>query len=233
MRRFHRHPDESRERRVLERWLDRSAPTIHPSAEDETAELVRLAQAGERLALDELFDRYRGPLLDLARRRVGARLRLREDPEDLAQTAFREAARDLPRYEYRGERSLLHWLSQILENKIRDRSDYHVAAKRDVRRVTSLTRPRDDRGDELPLDLSTDEPTSVQRAVREEELSILRTHVRGLSPLPRRAVRLVYFEGLSLREAGQRLGGRSEDAVRMLVRRAALRLRAELERALG
>jgi DNA-directed RNA polymerase specialized sigma24 family protein len=54
-----------------------------------------------------------------------------------------------------------------------------------------------------------------------------------LSEDHRRAITLVFFQGLSLREAGERMGGRSEDAVRMMLRRAEGRLGDLLKRTLG
>ena len=49
----------------------------------------------------------------------------------------------------------------------------------------------------------------------------------------RLGITLVFFQGLSLREAGERMGGRSEDAVRMMLRRAEGRLGDLLKRTLG
>ncbi len=206
-------------------------PTLE-SRRRETGDLIRLAQEGERPALEALFGRYRPAVLDFARRRIGARLRLREDPEDLTQTTFREATRDFPRYEYRGERSFLNWLTQILQNKIRDKAEFHKAAKRDVSRETGFTlrRPKDE--PQVVFEPPSRDLSTTHILQREEEAEILHEHLETLDELPRRAIELVYFQGLSLREAGERLGGRSEDAVRMLIRRAGLRIRDRLARAL-
>ena len=86
---------------------------------DVTGELVQRAKSGDTDALNELFTRYHQLMVEVARRRIGSRLRLKEDPDDLAQTTFREATRDFHNYEYRGEGSLVRWLMQILQNKIR------------------------------------------------------------------------------------------------------------------
>ena len=196
---------------------------------DETADLVRQAQAGQRRALHDLFGRFRPTLLDVARRRLGTRLRSKEDPEDLTQTTFREAARDFPRYEYRGSGSFLNWLTRILQNKIRDKAEYYSAAKRDVSREGSLNVTRPD-GDEATFEPESPAPSVAWTVEKDEENAVLHEHLEQLSPLHREAVRLVYFEGLTLREAGRRMGGRSEDAVRMIVRRAAERMRTSLER---
>ncbi|MBM3989442.1 MAG: hypothetical protein FJ298_00380 [Planctomycetes bacterium] len=81
----------------------------------DAGELVTRAQAGNADALGELFARYYAVMVESARRKLGPRLRQREDPDDLAQTTFREATRDFSRYEHRGEAALLRWLMQILQ----------------------------------------------------------------------------------------------------------------------
>ena len=116
-----------------------------PSAEalDRVEELVASAQGGDIDSLNELFQRYHQTMVEMARRKLGPRLRLKEDPDDLAQTTFREAARDFQGYRYQGEGSLLRWLIQILQNKIRDKAEFYSAGKRDLSRdeVSALSPP--------------------------------------------------------------------------------------------
>jgi RNA polymerase sigma-70 factor (subfamily 1) len=212
----------------MERFRRKPADNPTGVPVDETADLVRRAQAGQRPALNTLFGRFRPTVVNLARRRIGGRLRSKEDPEDLAQTTIREAARDLSGYEYRGKRSFLNWLSRILQNKIRDKAEYYSAAKRDSSREGGFTLARHD-GDDLAFEPPSLAPSTTRIVERDEEFEALHEHLERLSPLHRDAIRLVYFEGLTLREAGLRMGGRSEDAVRMIVRRAAERLRTALE----
>ena len=78
--------------------------------------------------------------------------------------------------------------------------------------------------------LSAKEPPVSAGAQAEEEHSILREALTQLSADHRRAITLVFFQGLTLRDAGREMDGRSEDAVRMLLKRAKDRL-AELTRA--
>jgi DNA-directed RNA polymerase specialized sigma24 family protein len=68
---------------------------------------------------------------------------------------------------------------------------------------------------------------------RGENLSVLRTAIEELSPEHRQAITLVFFEGKQLREAGEIMGGRTEDAVRMMRRRAEQRLAEILKTTLG
>lgn len=194
--------------------------------EDEsTLLLVERAQKGEVEALNELFARYHALMVEVARRRLGPRLRHKEDPDDLAQTTFREAVRDFPRYQYRGKGSLVRWLVQILQNKIRDKAEFYAAGKRDTSLETSLT-PSDPQRDLGDMEIPDDEDLSVTRTVqRDERFEILRDALQQLTPEYRQAITLVFFQGLSLREAGERMNGRSEDALRMLLRRAEAKLR--------
>jgi RNA polymerase sigma-70 factor (subfamily 1) len=193
---------------------------------EEVRALVSRAQEGDPEALNELFTRYYDTMVDLARRRLGPRLRAKEEADDLAQTTFREATRDFRQYEYRGEDSLLRWLVRILQNKIRDRAEFYTAGKRDMSRERPVEDAPGPKGEELPaLEPPSDELSVTRQVVREEEFAILREGLGNLSADHRKAITLVFFQGLTLRKAGEEMGGRSEDAVRMLLRRAEARLR--------
>jgi len=186
----------------------------------EVRELIERAQQGCAEALNELFTRYYGVMVQLARKRIGGRLGQKEDADDLAQTTFREATRDFGQYEYRGEGSFLRWLAQILQNKIRDKAEFYSASKRDIGRERPAGELRREPEDVQQYDPPSRDLSVTQILAREEEFKILREALEDLSPDHRRAITLVFFQGLSLREAGDSMEGRSEDAVRMLLRRA-------------
>jgi len=190
----------------------------------ETADLVHRAQEGDVEALNDLFARYHSVMVEVARRRLGPRLRLKEDPDDLAQTTFREATRDFARYEYRGEGSLLRWLVQILQNKIRDKAQFYAAGKRDASLEAKLHGPREAERDAVRPDPPSDDLSVTHQVLREESFELLRKGLDSLSPEYRQAITLVFFQGLTLREAGVRMGGRTEDALRMMLRRAETKL---------
>jgi RNA polymerase sigma-70 factor (ECF subfamily) len=202
--------------------------------DDATAQLVARAKSGDAEALNQLFARYQRLMVDVARRRIGPKLRLKEEPDDLAQTTFREAARDFAHYEYRGEASLVKWLVQILQNKIRDKAEFYSAGKRDLGRERSI----DPGGREQADDPGGYEPASPDLSVtmqvsRDESLGSLRKALEELSPDHRQAITLVFFEGRQLREAGELMGGRTEDAVRMMLKRAEQKLGEILKRTVG
>ncbi|MEO0649845.1 MAG: RNA polymerase sigma factor [Planctomycetota bacterium] len=188
----------------------------------EVESLVSKAKDGETEALNDLFERYYELLVDVARRRLGPRLRTKEEADDLAQTTFREATRDFDRYTYRGDGSLLRWLIHILNNKIRDRAEFYSAGKRDMTRERGMELEGEEGG---RIEPPSPDISVTRQVAREEEFAILRKGLERLSPEHRTAITLVFFQGLTLREAGERMDGRSEDAVRMLLRRAEARLR--------
>lgn len=201
---------------------------------DEVARLVSRAKSGDAEALNDLFARYHHLLLEVARRRIGPRLRLKEEPDDLAQTTFREATRDFANYEYRGRDSLVRWLMQILQNKIRDKAEFYSANKRDLGRERTLEAPVSSDGDSGPgLDPPSADLSVTMQVQRGENLLHLRRALEELSPEHRQAITLVFFQGLQLREAGEKMGGKSEDAVRMMLRRAETRLGELLKGSIG
>ncbi len=200
---------------------------------EETAKLVAQAQGGNVDALNELFARYHQTMIEVARKQLGPRLRLKEDPDDLAQTTFREATRDFARYRYRGENSLVAWLIQILKNKIRDKAEFYSARKRDQGRERSLEGGRDSGLEEGAFQFPSHDLSVTQMVSRDESVDLLRRALVDLSDEHRKAITLVFFEGLTLREAGERMGGKSEDAVRMMLRRAESKLGEKLRSTLG
>jgi RNA polymerase sigma-70 factor, ECF subfamily len=203
-------------------------------ATDETGATVARAKSGDVTALNELFARYHQMMVEIARRKIGARLRSKEDPDDLAQTTFREATRDFANYEYRGEGSLVRWLVQILQNKIRDKAEYYNAEKRNVGRERAIERTPDAKSDSpVSIELPSHDLSVTMQVTRGESFEFLRQALEELSPEHRQAITLVFFEGRQLREAGELMGGKTEDAVRMMLRRAETRLAEILKRSLG
>jgi RNA polymerase sigma-70 factor (ECF subfamily) len=201
---------------------------------EEIKQLVERAKGGDADALNRLFAIHQPLLLDVARRRIGARLRLKEEPDDLAQTTFREATRDFANYEYRGPDSLVRWLMQILQNKIRDKAEFYSANKRDQTRERTLSGTPQPGGDPTPgMDPASHDLSVTMQVQREEAFGHLRRALEELSTEHREAITLVFFEGLSLREAGEKMEGRSEDAVRMMLRRAENKLGEMLKGSLG
>ena len=129
---------------------------------------------------------------------------------------------------------MLRWLIQILQNKIRDKAEFYSAGKRDLSRERAMEGAGDGGDDDRgPMDFSSADLTVTQVVARDENFELLRDALVELSEEHRKAITLVFFQGLSLRQAGERMGGRSEDAVRMMLRRAESKLGDRLQRTLG
>jgi DNA-directed RNA polymerase specialized sigma24 family protein len=143
-----------------------------PEALDRVEELVASAQGGDIDSLNELFQRYHQTMVEMARRKLGPRLRLKEDPDDLAQTTFREAARDFQGYRYQGEGSLLRWLIQILQNKIRDKAEFYSAGKRDLSRERAMETKKGE--EERTLEFLSEDLSVTQVVQRDEQVGYLR-----------------------------------------------------------
>lgn len=201
---------------------------------DETGRLVARAKSGDAEALNELFTRYLRLMVEIARRKLGTRLRLKEEPDDLAQTTFREATRDFGSYQYRGEGSLVRWLVQILQNKIRDRAEFYGATKRDLSRERAMESTSTQDFEAMPTLEPESRDLSVTMSVqRDENYEHLHRALSELTPEHRQAIALVFFQGMQLREAGEAMGGKSEDAVRMMLKRAEGKLGEILGRSIG
>jgi RNA polymerase sigma-70 factor, ECF subfamily len=201
---------------------------------DETGRLVARAKSGDAEALNELFKRYLRLMVEIARRKLGTRLRLKEEPDDLAQTTFREATRDFASYQYRGEGSLVRWLVQILQNKIRDRAEFYGATKRDLSRERAMESKSTQDFEAMPtLEPESRDLSVTMKVQRDENYEHLHRALNELTPEHRQAIALVFFQGMQLREAGEAMGGKSEDAVRMMLKRAEGKLGEMLGRSIG
>jgi RNA polymerase sigma factor (sigma-70 family) len=141
--------------------------------------------------------------------------------------------RDFSSYQYQGGDSLLRWLIQILQNKIRDKAEFYAAGKRDLARERALEGPEEEESTLGIFELISPDLSVTQHVQRGENYDLLRQALAELPSDYRTAITLVFFDGISLREAGERLGGRSEDAVRMMLRRAETKLGEVLKTSLG
>jgi RNA polymerase sigma-70 factor (ECF subfamily) len=106
---------------------DASAETLRVSAmaAAREADLVQRAQCGDSAAWADLYDRHFPTLY----RYSYARLRCREEAEDIAAQVFVDALRGIDRYEERG-RPILAWLYRIAHNLIVERMRRDERARR-------------------------------------------------------------------------------------------------------
>jgi RNA polymerase sigma-70 factor (ECF subfamily) len=161
--------------------------------------------------------------------RMGPELRTKLESMDLVQDAFISALRSLENFTYKNEGDFLRWVSKIAENRLRDNLDKLHADKRDIRQEIPLNDNRSTTQDIFvgisgPVDTTT--PSVIMS--RREELNKLEKAMDKLKPEYREVITLTKIEGLSYKEAGQRLG-KNADAVRMLLSRAVAALSQSFE----
>ena len=183
-------------------------------SEDSAAdlELVRRVAAGDRGAVDDLYERFRRPAFALARRILG------DDAlaEDVLQEVFLSVWRDPSAYE-RGRGSVASWLLAVVHHKAVDA----------VRREESQRRRQALAEEELVLDApvaTRDVEDDVwTRAVSEQ----VRTALGSLTSTQREALTLAYYGGYTQREVAA-LTGTPLGTVKTRMLAGMRRLREEL-----
>lgn len=153
------------------------------------ADLVRRIRAGDRSAVDDLYDRFRRPAFALARRILG------DDglAEDVLQNAFLGVWRDPGAYD-RGCGSFASWLLAVVHHKSVDA----------VRREESQRRRQHRAEEELDAPTATRdvEDEAWNRVVAEQ----VRAALGGLTGPQREALTLAYYGGYTQREVAALTG---------------------------
>jgi RNA polymerase sigma-70 factor (ECF subfamily) len=190
-------------------------PAANESSDEE---LVRRIREGDEAATRELFDRHLPALRAKAQARLPASVRGKVGASDVVQEAWISAFLALGDFKDAGGGSFAAWVRRIVERKVSDEVRRHArvkkrSAQREVRWAT--------KAQHLEPDLS--QPTPSQVVGDDERADALREAVAGLDPDHANVIRLVHEEGLTLVDAGRRMG-RTPDATRMLYGRAMQRL---------
>jgi RNA polymerase sigma factor (sigma-70 family) len=168
-----------------------SPPVRRPEDPAADADVLRRLRAGDRGAIEELYDRFRRPAFALARRILGDDVLA----EDVVQEVFLGVWRDPAAYD-RARGSLASWLLAVVHHKAVDA----------VRREESQRRRQTLAEEELALD----EPVA-RRDVEEEAWTRVvadqvRTALGGLSTPQREALTLAYYGGYTQREVAALTG---------------------------
>jgi RNA polymerase sigma-70 factor (ECF subfamily) len=178
--------------------------------------LLRRAQAGDSHAANRLFDRYVPRLLRWAHKRVPLWARGPQDTHDLVQDAVLHGLQHLQTFVPEREGALLGYLRRALLNRIRDqfrRAARHPAAA------------------ELG-DACTDPTASpLDRAIDEEDRRRYVAALKRLRSADRNAIVARIELGYSYEQLALTLGKPTPEAARLAIRRALLRLSAEMRRA--
>jgi RNA polymerase sigma factor (sigma-70 family) len=189
-----------------------SPPVRRPEDPAADAELLRRIRAGDRTAVDDLYERFRRPAFALARRILADEALA----EDVLQEVFLSVWRDPSAYD-RGRGSFSSWLLAVVHHKAVDA----------VRREESQRR-RQARAEE---DVALDEPAAVRDVEEEAWTHVVADQVRSalglLSPPQREALTLAYYGGYTQREVAA-LTGAPLGTVKTRMLAGMRRLKAEL-----
>lgn len=183
------------------------------AGDQELADEARLVEAAQRdpSEFGPLYERYVDQIYRFAYRRTGNHA----DAEDVTAQTFQQALAALPSYEWRGL-PFGAWLFRIASNVINRRGR---TSSREVTVEDDAVFGRiEDTGGEDPADLVG------ARSDADELLTAIRT----LPEDQQRALIMKFARGMKNREIGEQLG-RSEGAVKQLIHRAVVNLRATLE----
>ena len=186
--------------------------------------LIERAQSGDRDAFEELVHRYDREVLRIALNI----LRKTEDARDVYQEAFLKIYKNLPRFRF--ECSFYTWIYRVVTNVCLDH----------LRRRSS--RPEDQapelasnmNGEPMPGDFFDRQPDTAatsnpERLMQGQEIARrISSALDRLTPRERMVFEMKHYQGLKLRDIGEKLGT-SEETVKNSLFRATRKLRAQLE----
>lgn len=99
------------------------------------AELLKRARAGDRAALDALFERMRSALERQADERLGERLREKLRRSDLVQSTYLEMLKGFETFRGDDADAFAAWAKTVMERQITEKARYFGAKKRDAEHV--------------------------------------------------------------------------------------------------
>jgi RNA polymerase sigma-70 factor (ECF subfamily) len=188
--------------------------------DDASGNLLARWRQGDQEAAAELFRRYAGRLVGLARSRLSGRLGQRVDPEDVVHSVYRSffaGARD-GRYDLQRGGDLWRLLVAITLHKLYHQARDHSTSKRALERDVSFGSEDSLLG--MGAQLLSHEPSPVDAAAL---VDVLEQIMNDLEPLQRRMLEL-RLKGCTVEEIAAETE-RGEATVRRLLDRVKQRLR--------
>lgn len=191
----------------------------------ESMHLLRKAQDGDDVALDELFQRYQARLSRIVRIGLTARLRRCVETVDIVQETYRAALKRIGDLELRSTASILQWLAKIAENQMLDTHRRFYGLKRDKRREQRLgDGTRNDDGSSGGWQPAASVPGPDEQVASEELRQIVDNAVAELPDDYREVIMLRTYYGGSWEWVAEQMGRPGADAARQLHRRARMKL---------
>jgi RNA polymerase sigma-70 factor (ECF subfamily) len=207
--------------------LARSRRSESSPKRDSRTALIELARQGDAQALGDLLERFRPSLNDLARQLLSPAIAQKVGASDLVQETCLEAMRDFGTARVRDVAGMQAWLTTLLANNVKDwQRKYRSSKKRDLRRE----RPLDEVGSRIDgrkAALVSADESPPARAIKTESRDLVQQAFKRLGRGYQQIIVWRTEERQSWQEIARRLD-RSEDAVRMLWKRAVARLKREI-----
>lgn len=182
--------------------------------------------------MNRLFARYHERLARIVRLRMSDWLRRQTDPEEIVNSTFLTAWKNLHKFEMRDHASFLLWLDKIAQRKITDAADYWRQQKRDKGKEVRIDGPSPVDSDR-PMEIACPGPTPSSIGIRAEHARIYDDCVASLTEEARELIVLREYAGCSNDEIAAKLGKPTVHAVEEAYRRARIKLATCLKRKLG
>jgi RNA polymerase sigma-70 factor (ECF subfamily) len=182
-------------------------------ADDQLTALAIQARDGNRLAFEQLIDRFQGEI----HRMIYYRIRARMDTEDLSQDVFIRAYRNISRI--REPDKFRSWLFTIAVNRVND----YLRKKR----VRSIFKSSDKDTDIQPTATDTqDPPDALEQVLKEDFWRHVGRIAKKLSKMEREVFMLRFFDNLNINEIA-RILKKSESTVKTHLYRALAKFKKE------
>jgi RNA polymerase sigma-70 factor (ECF subfamily) len=176
-------------------------------------QLVEKARDGNRLAFDQLIDRYQGDIY----RMIYYRIHRQMDAEDLTQDVFVRAYRSIARL--REPQRFRSWLYTIAVNRVND----YLRKKR----VRSIFKSSDEGPEIQPeADDRRENPEALEQVLKEDFWRQVGRIARKLSKMEREVFMLRFMDDLNIAEIAQILK-KSESTVKTHLYRALAKFKKE------
>ena len=190
------------------------------SPKSEFGRLLEAARIGSMIALGQLLELFRRPLLKTARKSLPTELQAKEEPSDLVQDSLLAAHRHFDQFHGATEAELEAWLRRILRHKFVDRLRcFRKSSKRAMEREISLDDASNAIARHLRDTLLAPDCSPDEALERQEDGVRLHAAMNKLSTQQQQAVELHLFDGLPFEEVGKLLNC-SHDAARKTFARA-------------
>jgi RNA polymerase sigma-70 factor (ECF subfamily) len=189
--------------------------------DSESAALVARWRKGDQQAAAELFQRYAGRLIALARSRLSEKFAGRVDPEDVVQSVYRSFFSEVRDDRYQIERSGDLWqlFVRITLHKLQDQVKRNLRDKRSVEREQTFG--SEDSLFGIQAHVLTRDPSPIEAVALADEMEAF---MRQLEPLERQVLEL-RLQGQDVKEIAENLRVGLRTVYRLLER-----LRSALER---